>query len=81
MALKGTRKYALYEQLSFIYGLKSYAPARDPCNSSRSSPGFTIFSWDSLKFSNFQFLHKWDSPNFVIRNVSGLVKVNCYKYP
>jgi len=76
--LKGTRKCALYEQLPFLYSLKLYAPARDPCNSHRSSHGFTIFSWDS----KFSILTKVGLANFFFLEMSsGIIKVNCYKYP
>jgi hypothetical protein len=44
------------------------------------SPWLAIFSWDSQKFSNFRFLQWWNSPQFSEMS-SGLVKINCYKYP
>jgi len=32
------------------------------------------------KFSNFRLLQWWDSPKFAEIS-SGLIKLNCYKYP
>lgn len=29
-----------------------------------ASHGLIIFSWDSRKFSNFRFIHWWDSPKY-----------------
>jgi hypothetical protein len=45
-----------------------------------TSPGLTIFSWDLPKFSNYQFLQYWDLTKFSEMS-SGLIKLNCYKYP
>jgi phage-related protein len=59
---------------------KINCPQQRPMQLAKMSPWHIIFSRDSPKFSNVQFLQWWDLPQFSEMS-SGLLKLNCFKYP